>query len=50
MQDIQSRDLPYLWVAQKQSISAYSKNWGGLTEPFLLGMSKIPWDTIHQTG
>ncbi len=50
MQDILNTDLPYLWVAQKQSISAYSKNWGGLSEPFLIGMSKIPWDTIHQNG
>jgi peptide/nickel transport system substrate-binding protein len=50
MQDIQNQDHPYLWVAQKQSISAYSKNWGGLSEPFLLGMSKIPWDIIHQNG
>ena len=50
MQDIQNQDHPYLWVAQKQSISAYSKNWGGLSEPFLMGMSKIPWDIIHQNG
>lgn len=50
MQDIQNQDHPYLWVAQKQAISAYSTNWGGLSEPFLMGMSKIPWDIIHQTG
>jgi len=50
MQDIQNQDHPYLWVAQKQGISAYSKNWGGLSEPFLMGMSKIPWDIIHQNG
>ncbi len=50
MQDIQNQDHPYLWVAQKQAISAYSKNWGGLSEPFLMGMSKIPWDIIHQNG
>jgi peptide/nickel transport system substrate-binding protein len=50
MQDILNTDLPYLWVAQKQSISAYSKNWGGLSEPFLIGLSKIPWDIIHQNG
>ena len=50
MQDIQNQDHPYLWVAQKQSIAAFSKNWGGLSEPFLMGMSKIPWDIIHQNG
>ncbi|MEI6625866.1 MAG: ABC transporter substrate-binding protein [Thermoleophilia bacterium] len=50
MQDIQNQDHPYLWVAQKQGISAYSKTWGGLSEPFLMGMSKIPWDIIHQNG
>ena len=50
MQDILNADLPYLWVAQKQAIAAYSKQWGGLTAPFMQGLSKIPWDTIHQTG
>ena len=50
MQDIENQDHPYIWVAQKKSISAFGKNWGGLTEPFLLGMSKIPWDIIHQNG
>ena len=50
MQDIQNQDHPYIWVAQKQAISAYAKNWGGLSEPFLMGMSKIPWDIIHQNG
>ncbi len=50
MQDMLNADLPYLWVAQKQSVQAFSKNWGGLTDPFLLGLSKIPWDTIHQNG
>ena len=50
MQEILDRDLPYLWVAQTKNISAYSKSWGGLSEPFLIGMSKIPWDTIHQNG
>ncbi|MSO47777.1 MAG: ABC transporter substrate-binding protein [Thermoleophilia bacterium] len=50
MQDIQNQDHPYLWVAQKQSISAFAKNWGGLSDPFLMGMSKVPWDTIHQIG
>lgn len=50
MQDILNQDLPYLWVAQKQAIAAYSKSWGGLSEPFMMGLSKIPWDTIHQTG
>ena len=50
MQDIVNTDLPYLWVAQKQSISAYAKTWGGLSEPFLMGLSKIPWDIIHQNG
>ena len=50
MQDIQNQDHPYLWVAQKQGISAYAKTWGGLSEPFLMGMSKIPWDIIHQIG
>ena len=50
MQDILNEDLPYIWVAQKQSIAAYSKSWGGLSEPFLMGLSKIPWDRIHQVG
>ena len=50
MQDILNEDLPYIWVAQKKSIAAYSKNWGGLTEPFLMGLTKVPWDTIHQVG
>jgi peptide/nickel transport system substrate-binding protein len=50
MQDILNEDLPYIWVAQKQSMAAYSKNWGGLSEPFMMGLSKIPWDKIHQVG
>ena len=50
MQDILNQDLPYIWVAQKQGIAAYSKQWGGLTAPFMQGLSKIPWDKIHQVG
>lgn len=50
MQDILNEDLPYIWVAQKQAIAAYSKSWGGLSEPFMQGLSKIPWDKIHQVG
>jgi peptide/nickel transport system substrate-binding protein len=50
MQEILNEDLPYIWVAQKQAIAAYSKQWGGLTAPFMMGLSKIPWDKIHQVG
>ena len=50
MQDVLNDDLPYIWVAQKKSIAAYAKGWGGLTEPFMQGLSKIPWDKIHKTA
>ena len=50
MQEILYQDKPYIQVAQKKSITAYTKNWGGLTPPFLTGMSKIPWDSLHQIG
>ena len=50
MQEILNEDLPYIWVAQKQAIAAYSKQWGGLTAPYMQGLSKIPWDKIHQVG
>jgi peptide/nickel transport system substrate-binding protein len=50
MQALLDQNKPYLWIAQKQNIQAYTNAWGGLTDPFLLGLSKIPWDTIHQNG
>lgn len=50
MQEIQYRDKPYIQVAQKQNIQAYSSNWTNLTDPFLLGLSKLPWETIGQKG
>ena len=49
MQDILYRDHPYIFIAQSEYIRAYDKNWGGITAPYLLYVSKIPWNTIHRT-
>ena len=48
MQEILYRDKPYIQVAQKQSIVAYSDQWTNLTDPFLAGLTKIPWEVIAQ--
>jgi peptide/nickel transport system substrate-binding protein len=48
MQQILYDDKPYIQVAQKQSIVAYTDQWTNLTDPFLAGLSKIPWDVIAQ--
>jgi peptide/nickel transport system substrate-binding protein len=50
MQDILYRDHPYIFIAQSEYIRAYDKNWGGITAPYLLYVSKIPWNTIHKTS
>ena len=50
MQEILQRDHPYIFIAQSEFARAFQKNWGGLTPVYLLYVSKIPWDTIHQTG
>ena len=49
MQDILYRDHPYIFIAQSEYNRAYDKNWGGITAPYLLYVSKIPWNTIHRT-
>jgi peptide/nickel transport system substrate-binding protein len=46
MQDILYRDKPYIQVARKQSIVAYTDQWTNLTDPFLTGLTKIPWEVI----
>jgi len=48
MQDIQYRDKPYIQVVQLQTLTAYTDEWGGLTDPFLQGLSKIPWNAIYK--
>ncbi len=50
MQEILQRDHPYIFIAQSEFARAFQQNWGGLTPVYLLYVSKIPWDTIHQTG
>lgn len=50
MQEILLRDRPYLFIAQGQFVRAYQKNWGGIMDPYLLYVSKIPWDTLHRTA
>ncbi len=50
MQEILQRDHPYIFVTQSEFVRAYTANWGGIMEPYLVYVSKIPWDTIHQTG
>lgn len=50
MQQIQYDDKPYIQVAQTLNIAAYTQDWTNLTDPFLLGMSKIPWERIAKKG
>ena len=50
MQQILYRDHPYIFVAQSEFIRAYKGDWGGFTAPYLVYVSKIPWDTIHRTA
>ena len=49
MQEILYRDRPYIFIAQTQFVRAYQPGWGGISEPYLVYVSKIPWDTIHRT-
>jgi len=50
MQEILYRDRPYIFIAQGQFVRAYKANWGGFTDPYLLYVSKIPWDALHRTA
>jgi peptide/nickel transport system substrate-binding protein len=50
MQEILYRDKPYIQLVQVDLVKGFGKKWGGLTEPFLNGMSKRPWIEIHQTA
>jgi peptide/nickel transport system substrate-binding protein len=50
MQQILYRDHPYIFVAQSEFIRAYKGNWTGITPPYLVYVSKLPWDTIGRTG
>ena len=49
MQQILYRDHPYIFVAQSEFIRAYKGAWGGITPPYLVYVSKLPWDTIGRT-
>ena len=49
MQEILYRDRPYIFIAQTQFVRAYQPGWGGISQPYLVYVSKIPWDTIHRT-
>jgi peptide/nickel transport system substrate-binding protein len=50
MQQILYRDHPYIFVAQSEFIRAYKGGWTGITAPYLVYVSKIPWDTIGRTA
>ena len=50
MQQILYRDHPYIFVAQSEFIRAYKGNWTGITPPYLVYVSKLPWDTIGRTA
>lgn len=50
MQQILYRDHPYIFIAQSEFIRAYKGNWTGITPPYLVYVSKLPWDTIGRTG
>jgi peptide/nickel transport system substrate-binding protein len=50
MQQILYRDHPYIFVAQSEFIRAYKGGWAGITPPYLVYVSKLPWDTIGRTG
>ncbi|MGA0122548.1 MAG: ABC transporter substrate-binding protein [Gaiellales bacterium] len=49
MQRMLYEDRPYIFIAQGQFVRAYQSGWGGITDPYLNYVSKIPWDTIHRT-
>lgn len=49
MQQILYRDHPYIFIAQSEFIRAYRGGWGGIMEPYLVYVSKLPWDSIHRT-
>lgn len=50
MQQILYRDHPYIFIAQSEFIRAYKGGWTGITPPYLVYVSKLPWDTIGRTG
>jgi peptide/nickel transport system substrate-binding protein len=50
MQQILYRDHPYIFIAQSEFIRAYKGGWTGITAPYLVYVSKIPWDTIGRTA
>jgi peptide/nickel transport system substrate-binding protein len=50
MQEVLLRDRPYIFIAQGQFVRAYKKDWGGIKDPYLLYVSKIPWDSLHRTA
>jgi len=50
MQQILYRDHPYIFIAQSEFIRAYKGGWAGITPPYLVYVSKLPWDTIGHTG
>ncbi len=50
MQEILLRDRPYIFIAQGQFVRAYKRNWAGIKDPYLLYVSKIPWDSLHRTA
>ncbi|MCX6391784.1 MAG: ABC transporter substrate-binding protein [Actinobacteria bacterium] len=50
MQQILYRDHPYIFIAQSEFIRAYKGGWAGITPPYLVYVSKLPWDTIGRTG
>jgi peptide/nickel transport system substrate-binding protein len=50
MQEILYRDKPYIQLVQVDLVTGWSRNWGGLPQPFLNGMSKRPWIEVHQTA
>lgn len=49
MQRMLYEDRPYIFIAQGQFVRAYQSGWGGITDPYLNYVSKIPWETIHRT-
>ena len=50
MQQILYRDHPYIFIAQSEFVRAYKGGWTGITAPYLVYVSKIPWDTIARTA
>ncbi|MFM7248176.1 MAG: ABC transporter substrate-binding protein [Actinomycetota bacterium] len=49
MQRILYEERPYIFIAQTQFVRAFQPGWGGSMEPYLLYVSKLPWDSIHRT-